>query len=321
MATMKTFASKAAGIKLTSEEVAAAGNRPAGAPRTAPGQLMHLQATAEQQHDEIERLRKALETRAPSRLPLSKLHEVPGRRRKLTATEYAELKANLGQYPLAQPITVAPRADGEYDIVAGNNRAAIYRELDRTEIDGLVLDIDPSMIEHAALFSNLLSPSLSDFEKYWGFKTLQDSTGITKEELAKTAGISDTHVRRIMKFDLLPERAKEILSERPERLGSAAVEQLVKAASDGRESQVIEAIRRLVEDDSFTQAQALASLTPKSKRSVEKPLVIKRGQLPVCQITTRNEVVGVSFPTKGGEKAEEWAKRIHAFIDAELRKK
>lgn len=319
MSTAARQRAKAAGITLDDDTDATA-QAPA-VPRTAPGQLIGLQGRVHTLQEEIERLRKALEDRAPGRLPLSKLHEVPGRRRKLTATEYAELKANLATYPLAQPITVTKRDDGDYDIVAGNNRVAIYRELGREDIEGVTLDIDPSMEEYASLFSNLLAPALSDFEKYWGFKSLHDSTGLTKESLAKAAGISDTHMRRIMKFDLLPEAAKELLATRPERLGSNAAEQLAKAAQEGREKDVIEAIRRLVADATFTQAQAISAANPKPKRTAGLPMVIKRGQQPVCQISTRNGVVGVSFPEKGGEKAEEWAQRIHAFIEAELRVK
>jgi ParB family chromosome partitioning protein len=319
MSTASRQRDKARSINLDEDDSHVSPPLPA-APRTAPGQLIGLQGRVHSQQQEIEELKKALQERAPTRLPIAMLHEVEGRRRKLTAEEYAELKANLERYPLAQPITVTRRVDGEYEIVAGNNRAAVYRELGREEIDAMVLDIDDSMVEHAALFSNLLSPTLSDFEKYWGFKTLQEHTGISKEELAKTAGISDTHVRRIMKFDLLPDAAKELLAQRPERLGSAAVEHLVKAAQEGREALVVDAIGKLVGDAAFTQAQAVAHVAVK-KPTIERPkaMVIKRGQLQVCQITSRNGVVGVIFPEKGGEDAGAWAQKIYDFIETELK--
>jgi ParB family transcriptional regulator, chromosome partitioning protein len=320
MSTASRQREKARSIDLSDDDALTPNPPPSSQPRTAPGQLIGLQGRLHTQQEEIAQLKRALQERAPARLPVAKLHEVPGRRRRLTEEEYSELRANLERYPLAQPITVTKRDDGEFNIVAGNNRAAVYRELGREEIDGMVLDIDASMIEHAALFSNLLSPSLPDFEKYWGFKTLQETTGITKEELARTAGISETHVRRIMKFDLLPDAAKEALSKRPERLGSAAAEQLVKAVQEGRETLVIEAIGKLIDDGNFTQAQALAHVAVKKAQPERRAaMVIKRGQLQVCQITSRNGVVGVNFPAKGGENADEWAQRIHAFIEEQLK--
>lgn len=291
------------------------------APRTAPGQLIGLQGRVHSQQAEIDKLKRALEQRAPGKLPLNKLHEVPGRRRKLTSAEYAELKANLEKYPLAQPITVRERADGEYDIVAGHNRASAYRELGRSEIDGIVLDIDPSMVEYAAFFSNLLSPTLSDFEKFWGFKSLQDSTGITKEELARAAGISDSHVGRIMKFDLLPDDCKALLATRPERLGSNAAEQMAKAVAEGRAEQVKAAIQKLINDDSFTQVQAItATKAAKQVQIARASLVVKRGNKRVCQISARNGVVGVAFSGIDAGNAESWAERIREFIETELEK-
>ena len=319
MSTAAKQKAKAAGIRLD-DDLDDSPSEPV-APRTAPGQLIGLQGRVHSQQAEIDKLKKALEQRAPGKIPLSKLHEVPGRRRRLAPSEYAELKANLAAYPLAQPITVRERPGGDYDIIAGHNRASAYRELGRTEIDGIVLDIDASMVEYAAFFSNLLSPTLSDFEKFWGFKSLQDSTGITKEELAKAAGISDSHVGRIMKFDLLPDECKELLSARPERLGSNAAEQMAKAVSEGRQEKVKAAIERLLSDDSFTQAQAVAATRPaKPTQSAHQPLVVKRGARKICQISARNGVVGVAFSGNEAGETEQWAERIHAFIEAELNK-
>ncbi|KQR78864.1 hypothetical protein ASG35_10895 [Burkholderia sp. Leaf177] len=319
MSTAAKQKAKAAGIRLDDDTL----DTPSEplAPRTAPGQLIGLQGRVHSQQAEIEKLKRALEQRAPGKLPLDKLHEIPGRRRRLTAAEYAELKANLTTYPLAQPITVRERPDGEYDIVAGHNRASVYRELGRTEIDGIVLDIDASMVEYAAFFSNLLSPTLSDFEKFWGFKSLQDSTGITKEELARAAGISDSHVGRIMKFDLLPDESKELLATRPERLGSNAAEQMAKAVAEGREAKVKAAIERLISDDAFTQAQAIAATkADRVQREHAEPLVVRRGNKKICQISARNGVVGVSFSGSAAEEADHWAEKIRTFIEMELEK-
>jgi ParB family chromosome partitioning protein len=319
MSTAAKQKAKAAGIRLD-DDITDTPSEPL-APRTAPGQLIGLQGRVHSQQAEIEKLKRALEQRAPGKIPLDKLHEIPGRRRRLTSAEYAELKANLTTYPLAQPITVRERSDGEYDIVAGHNRASIYRELGRTEIDGIVLDIDISMVEYAAFFSNLLSPTLSDFEKFWGFKSLQDSTGITKEELAKAAGISDSHVGRIMKFDLLPDESKDLLATRPERLGSNAAEQMAKAVAEGREDKVKAAIERLVRDESFTQAQAVATTkADRTPRERNEPMIIRRGARKVCQISARNGVVGVSFSGSAADDVDQWAEKIRVFIEEELGK-
>ncbi|MFM0068910.1 ParB/RepB/Spo0J family partition protein [Paraburkholderia aspalathi] len=149
MSWIKDQAAIAANIQLTEAGQARATATKPGGPRTAPGQRMHLQATAAAQREEIERLKTALQG---AELPVARLHEVPGRRRKLTAEQYSELKANLEKYPLSTPVSVEERSDGDWDIVAGNNRVAIYRELGREEIEANILNIDQSLVERVAFF-------------------------------------------------------------------------------------------------------------------------------------------------------------------------
>ncbi|WP_063501245.1 ParB/RepB/Spo0J family partition protein [Paraburkholderia phytofirmans] len=323
MATMKNFASKAAGIKLTSEEVAAAGSRPVGSPRTAPGQLMHLQATAEQQHDEIERLKRALAERtAEEEVDLDLIDEVEGRRRKLSPEEYAELKANLERNPLITPVVLRRRPDGRRELVAGHNRTAIYRELGRPRIRAVTQDIADEDVSKFAFFSNLLAPSLSDFEKYWNFLQLQTETGLDHAALAEIAGISRVHVTRIMRYDALPEKAKEILFRRPERLGSTAAQALSQIAESGRTEAVIAAIEKLVNDETMTQEQAVSmARAQRPKTAAPEKLFVKSGKRHICEISVRKGVVGVQFKGEDAESASDWAQRIREFIADQITSK
>jgi len=111
------------------------------------------------------------------------------------------------------------------------------------------------------------------------------------------------------------------LAARPEKLGSNAAEQMAKAVAEGRGDKVKAAIERLLTDDTYTQAQAVAATKPdRAPREKHEPLVVKRGAKKVCQISARNGVVGVSFSGKAADEAEQWAERIHAFIESELEK-
>lgn len=323
MATMKNFASKAAGIKLTSEEVAAAGSRPVGSPRTAPGQLMHLQATAEQQHDEIERLKRALAERtAEEEVDLDLIDEVEGRRRKLSPEEYAELKANLERNPLITPVVLRRRPNGRRELVAGHNRTAIYRELGRPRIRAVTQDIADEDVSKFAFFSNLLAPSLSDFEKYWNFLQLQTETGLDHAALAEIAGISRVHVTRIMRYDALPEKAKEILFRRPERLGSTAAQALSQIAESGRTEAVIAAIEKLVNDETMTQEQAVSmARAQRPKTAAPEKLFVKSGKRHIFEISVRKGVVGVQFKGEDAESASDWAQRIREFIADQITSK
>jgi ParB family chromosome partitioning protein len=281
---------------------------------------MQLQATAEKQRQEILQLKAELANGARAKRPVARMHEVEGRRRRLTPEQYAELKANLEKYPLAHPVVLEAREDGDWDINAGNNRVAIYRELGIAEIDSVVSEIDPAQAERVAFFSNLFAPALSDFEKYWYFQRLQDdASALTRQELATAVGLSDAHVSKIFAFEGLPDEAKAALIERPERLGADAAAQLTRAAYEGRGAEVIKAVERLVSDAQYTQKEAVQSVQPKTakKSAATTPLVVKRGKKSYAEITTRNGVIGVRLKIET-ERADEWAKQIQAWLELKL---
>lgn len=287
--------------------------------RTSPGRLMDAQNTINLAHNRIKELEGQLAQRSARELDLDLLVEVPGRRRKLTAEQFGELKSNLAQHPLSTPILVRSLSDGKYELVAGHNRVSAYRELGRKAILANVITVDEREVEFAAFFSNLLSPSLSDFEKYWNFKRLQEISGLSRTEISESAGLSKSHVTRIFSFDALPDDAKAALSEKPERLGSNAAQKLAALVAAGKAEKVAEAVQKLVTDSSFTQDQAVSFATQKPVRAASSPAtVIRSGKKKYCEISARNGVVGIRFFDGDAKAIDKWAERISQLIQAEM---
>ncbi|WP_432262864.1 ParB/RepB/Spo0J family partition protein [Cupriavidus sp. TMH.W2] len=323
MSGTKQTAARAASIRLTDDEKQAAQRAAPPLPRTAPGQLLEIQslkATVARKDEELALMRQQLTT--GSDIALDLIDEVEGRRRKLTSEEYAELTENLRRHPLGQPITLRPKADGRYELVAGHNRTAIYRDLGRTTIPAFIAEVADDQVEMVAFLSNLLSPALSDFEKYWNFKKLALISGLTHAAIADSTGLSRAHVSRIMKFDALPEEAKLLLKDAPDRLGSNAAEKLAQLAQAGRADEVTAAIQKLVTDETVTQDQAIALAKPAS--TAPAPLekhTVKHGKQTFCDITVRNNVVGIRFGKAVSEDdAKRWAAKFKEFVEAEKAK-
>ena len=106
--------------------------RPADSePRTSPGRLMDAQNRINSAQARIKELEAQLEDKAALEVSLDSLIEVSGRRRKLTPEQFQELKNNLAQHALATPILVRTLPGDRFEIVAGHNRVAAYRELGR----------------------------------------------------------------------------------------------------------------------------------------------------------------------------------------------
>jgi ParB family transcriptional regulator, chromosome partitioning protein len=293
-------------------------------PKTAPGQLMSsLPFLAEKERElremvqENETLREQLKNGTATEVSLEELHEVPGRRRKLTPEQYAELKENLRRNLLVQAITVRKRAaGGGYEIVSGHNRVAIYRELGRDRIPAVFFQgADDYVTEASALYANLFQPDLTDFEKYLGFKKLLDQTGKTQKELAADSGADEKSVSRWMSFGDLPEGALKIIEYSPSCIGGSAVMALAAIARDGNADAVISAVKAIA-SGAVTQ-EAGVRLAKESKVATAKParptpVTIRQGKSVYCKVVGAKQSLRIDFQSEEARIAAEQA--IHTVL-------
>jgi ParB family chromosome partitioning protein len=289
--------------------------------KTSPGRMLAVQsavAAAEKRAAELESsLGKPIE------VPLADIVEVPQRRRKLTEEQYGELKANLQKNPLVHPITLFRHPDGTLELIAGHNRFHIFEELGRPTIPAIFVDLrDSEEHELAAFYSNLLSPSLPDFEKFEGFYRHQQHTGLSQREIATAAGVSEAQLTKLFAYSRLPDEALQVLREAPDSscLGANAAYELATLVAErpDRRPRVVEAVGRLAKDPRFTQKQALAfvTATEKTTRTAPEIRTIKQGKKQVCTVTTRNGVIAFRF--KDATDALKWEARLAEYLENEI---
>lgn len=228
-------------------------------------------------------LTAALENQPRHKANLDELHEVPGRRRKLTTEQYNELRDNLANNPLAHPVTVRARPEGGYEIISGNNRVAAYRDLKRHEIDITVLELTDDETDRTAFYSNLLAPTLTDYEKYLGFKARMTKTGYSQMQLAAEAGVKQPYISMLMTFDAMPAPAIDIIAQEPEKFGAKAIHSLAKLARRGNTEAVVEAIQKIA-SEGVGQGEAVRQASTRPQRAKRpEPMVIRQGKLTYCK--------------------------------------
>jgi ParB family chromosome partitioning protein len=306
---------KTAGIKARTVE------KPADkAPRTAPGMLLNTTQridAAEARVEELELKLKEAEAAGSRDIPLDQLHEVAGRRRKLTAQQYGELKENLRHNPLVTPITVRKRAAGGFEIVSGNNRVAVFRELGRMAIPAAVLDSDDDQAEINAFYANLLQPDLPDFEKYLGFKKIVEKhPQLTHAQIADGAGVSRSFVTQLMAFDELPAEALAILMDKPDAVGANAAQDFAALTRKGRAAPVVAAIARLAAgeiDQGRAVREAAADAVPKAAASKPEPMRIKSGRETYCVLQRADKVLRLQFTS--AEEAEAVQQAVREVLE------
>lgn len=249
-------------------------------------------------------LKDALKGQPARVAKLAELHEIPGRRRKLSAQQYAELLANLKHNPLTNPVTVRVRAESGYEVIAGHNRIAVYRDLGRDEIAINVLDLDDDETERAAFYSNLLSPSLPDYEKFIGFQARMKKKGLTQSELAVEAGVTQPYISTLMAFGELPSDALKYVEEAPELFGTRVVPKFVQLTKQGKTQSVVEAFKKIA-TEGLNQAAALklaeGRVAAESKRL--EPIVVRQGKIKFCEIIRADKTVRLSFASAAEAEA------------------
>ncbi|NEX60129.1 ParB/RepB/Spo0J family partition protein [Noviherbaspirillum galbum] len=280
------------------------------------------EAKAATQVAELEReLRRAKESGGALEIALDRLIEIPGRRRKLTEQEYADLKDNLTHNELASPITVRPREDGKYEIVSGHNRVAIFRELGRESIQAWPREVSDDQAEDMAFFANAMAAKLPDYAKYLGYKRfIAKHPQISQNELAAKAGISKAALSRLMQFDLFPKEIHALLVETPWLIGASLAGSLVKLVEAGHGSHVLQAMHRLASGELKTETQALAAATKASKPAatveVARPLVYKLGKAAYAEQRLVKKSLRIEFASE--EEAQAISESLKKLIESRI---
>jgi ParB family chromosome partitioning protein len=283
--------------------------------KTAPGQLMSSLPFLAEKEREIDELREKLreaEKKAPhSELPLSELHEVEGRRRRLTPEQFDELRENLRNNPLVQAITVRTRPRGGYEIISGHNRVAVYRQLGRDRILAIVLDdANDYVTETSALYANLFQSDLSDYEKYLGFKRLILLTGKSQKEVATESGAAEKSVSRWLSFGNLPDEVLALIEQAPDKIGGAAAMALAALSKDGKAAAVVDAVKAIVEGKVSQEAGVrLAKMGKPAQVAVARaePVTIRAGKAVYCKMVGTKQTLRLDFRSEEERLAVETA--------------
>ena len=305
-------------MKQTFNLVANEGLRPqpdAPVARTAPALQHHEEKARFAAEHALEAANQELEQLKRGLVKISDLHEVSGRKRTLTDEDFAQLKANLRLNPLVSPIVVRPRAEGGFELVSGHNRVQAYRELGRTEIEAQIREFKDDDIFEASFYSNLISSPLSDFEKFLGFKKIQELTGKTQKELAVRAGVSETQISFIFSFSQLPKNALDLLAKKPNSLGASSaqkIKELLSKADGPSNDEVIHAIELLVNGTISTEKEAIGSLIKKAPKAETTVVDVRVGKKTFARISHRNNIVAIDF--KGKCMVEEFKDELEMLV-------
>jgi ParB family chromosome partitioning protein len=296
-------------------------------PVTMPGQLSAFMLDAERYNEKIAELEEKLSTVPFIKIQLTDLHEVAGRKRKLSDEQFSELVENLRHNDLITPITVRPRPEGGYEIVSGHNRAAAFRELGRTEIDAVVRALDHEKATMGAFFANLLQPQLPDFEKFLGLMAVKAvRPELTLDEMARQTGLSRSHIHRILSFADLPEEALKLIEANPAALGANAAAEIAQLAKVAGAEIVVDAIRQLIEQK-ISQDEAIRFVgnankpsAPKAEAVKKEPVVFKQGKRKFLTVRPTASPTSFRLEFADPDEASLMMQKFQEWVEKQLEK-
>ena len=133
-----------------------------------------------------------------------------------------ELASSIKEHGVFQPIIVKKSIKG-YEIIAGERRVKASQMAGKTDIPAIVRDFDDTEMMEIALLENLQRENLSAIEESMAYKKLQDTLGLTQEQLATRLGKSRSHITNMLGLLNLPESIQKEVGEKKISMGHARV--------------------------------------------------------------------------------------------------
>lgn len=219
----------------------------------------------------------------------------------------AELAESVKKYGVLQPIMVKPMPDTTYKIIAGERRYRAAMLAGLTEVPVIIRELDDREVSEVALIENLQREDLNAVEEALGYKNLQETYGLTQDEIASAVGKSRSAVANSMRLLALPEKVVEMLRNGDLSGGHARALLTIE-----NEDELIKTAEKLVESgasvrdaEKLANAVANAANGKKSKNTAKRvPSLFVETELALKEATGRR--VSVSGSLKKGKLTVEF---------------
>jgi ParB family transcriptional regulator, chromosome partitioning protein len=205
-------------------------------------------------------------------VPVELLHPNPNNPRKHFAEDDLEsLAKSLRDKGLLQPLVVRPRADGSFEIVAGERRWRASQRAGIHDVPVLIRELDDKETLEIALIENIQRSDLNALEEARAYRQLLEQYGYTQQQLADAIGKSRSHIANTMRLMSLPESIQHqiedgsltagharslVATEAPEELADKIIKLklTVREAEDLVRGQPAKTAKIKIEKDADTKA-------------------------------------------------------------------
>jgi len=132
-----------------------------------------------------------------------------------------DLVSSIKKHGVLQPVVVTERADGGYELIAGERRFRASEIAGMATIPATVRSVTEQEKLELALIENIQRQDLNPIEEAFAYKRLIDEFGLTQQEVSEQVGKSRPVVANTIRLLDLPDKIQKALIDRKLTVGKA----------------------------------------------------------------------------------------------------
>jgi ParB family chromosome partitioning protein len=147
-------------------------------------------------------------------IPVEFLRANPNNPRKhFPDADLEDLAKSIRDKGLLQPLVVRPRADGDFEIVAGERRWRAAQKAGVHEVPVLIRELSDGEALEIALIENIQRSDLNPLEEARAYGMLLGQFRYTQQQLADSVGKSRSHIANTLRLLTLPDSVRQMIED------------------------------------------------------------------------------------------------------------
>lgn len=163
-------------------------------------------------------------------IPISEIVPNPEQpRREFSHSEMEDLTLSIKQHGILQPIVVAEKEDGGYELITGERRLRAAQFAGLVTVPAIVRVASKRQKLEWALIENIQRQDLNPIEEAFAYARLVEEFGLTQEQIAQQVGKGRPTITNTLRLLTLPEEIQKALIDR--KLSASKAKTLLSLAA------------------------------------------------------------------------------------------
>ena len=221
-------------------------------------------------------------------------------RRRFDEAALGELARSVKTQGLVQPLVVRQRADGGYELIAGERRLRAAGLAGLDAVPALVRDATDEQALALALIENIQREDLKPLEEAEALHRLRKEFGMTQQAVAEAVGKSREAVANLLRLLNLAPAVRRLLEEGALEMGHARALLSLSSEQQGAAARLVAAKKLTVRQTEALVRRMSASGSPESKPAQSPPADTLALERELAE--TIGAPVSISHSAKGAGK-------------------